>query len=128
MRIKCQVCGDLGYLQRLGHYCRVRHYRGINKDTNKSEFFYHQQSKDYVERILRDIKPDEKSGTDTKEECSSVQCKSENNIDLKLGISSQNCIMEPRAGFEPATYSLQGCRSGQLSYRGTYLLHHRGRK
>ena len=29
--------------------------------------------------------------------------------------------MEPRAGFEPATYSLQGCRSGQLSYRGTLV-------
>ena len=29
------------------------------------------------------------------------------------------CKMEPRAGIEPATYSLQGCRSNRLSYRGT---------
>ena len=29
--------------------------------------------------------------------------------------------MEPRAGFDPATNSLQGCRSTGLSHRGIYL-------
>ena len=38
-----------------------------------------------------------------------------------LGTRESNRALEPRAGFEPATYSLQGCRSGQLSYRGTLL-------
>ena len=93
MRIKCQVCQVDGYLQVLGNYARVRHYKRINPITKKSEFFYHQQSKDYVERTLRDIKPNEKSGTDTKEECSSVQCKTENNIEHKLndlGSESKN--------------------------------------
>ena len=28
--------------------------------------------------------------------------------------------MEPRAGFDPATNSLRGCRSTGLSHRGTY--------
>ncbi len=30
--------------------------------------------------------------------------------------------MEPRAGFDPATNSLQGCRSTGLSHRGTQSL------
>ena len=30
--------------------------------------------------------------------------------------------MEPRAGFDPATNSLQGCRSTGLSHRGTVAL------
>ena len=30
--------------------------------------------------------------------------------------------MEPRAGFDPATNSLQGCRSTGLSHRGTQQL------
>jgi hypothetical protein len=30
--------------------------------------------------------------------------------------------MEPRAGFDPATNSLQGCRSTGLSHRGTQFL------
>ena len=30
--------------------------------------------------------------------------------------------MEPMVGFEPTTYSLQNCRSNQLSYGGLILL------
>ena len=118
MRVKCQVCQVDGYLQVLGNYARVRHYKGINPITKKSEFFYHQQSRDYIENL----------NINGKGQCSSVQCKTENTIDLKPSSPNLNCVKEPRAGFEPATYSLQGCRSGQLSYRGTCLLHHRGRK
>jgi hypothetical protein len=31
----------------IGHF-RVRHYGGIDKNTGKSKFYYHQQSKDYA--------------------------------------------------------------------------------
>ncbi len=34
------------------------------------------------------------------------------------GILTVSHFLEPRAGFEPAAYSLQGCCSSQLSYRG----------
>ena len=85
MRIKCQVCQIDGYLQQIGKgYFRIRHYKGISKETNKSEFFYHQQSKDYVERALKDIKPNENLDTSNKGQCSSVQCKTQNNIEHKL--------------------------------------------
>ena len=56
MRLKCEQCGIEGYLQQIGRgYFRVRHYKGINKETNKSEFFYHQQTKEYIDRILPNI-------------------------------------------------------------------------
>ena len=92
MRVKCQVCQVDGYLQVLGNYARVRHYKGINLITKKSEFFYHQQSKDYVERTLKDIKPNENLDTSNNGQCSSVQCRIENNIEQKLndlGLKSQ---------------------------------------
>jgi hypothetical protein len=42
------------------------------------------------------------------------------NYGLEPSIACTHNKQEPRAGFEPATYSLQGCRSNQLSYRGTH--------
>ena len=51
MRIICEVCKQEGYLQQLGNYFRVRHYKG-KVEYGKSKFFYHQQSKKYVEEQL----------------------------------------------------------------------------
>jgi hypothetical protein len=48
MKIECEICHQVGYLQQLGNYYRVRHYSGINTETGKSKFQYHQQSKSYV--------------------------------------------------------------------------------
>ena len=85
MRLKCEQCGMEGFLQQIGkNYYRIRHYKGLNPITKKSEFFYHQQSKDYVERTLKDIKPNENLDTSNKGQCSSVQCKTQNNIEHKL--------------------------------------------
>jgi hypothetical protein len=52
MKIECEVCHALGYLQKLGNYYRVRHYQDLGKETGKSRFFYHQQSKEYALRQI----------------------------------------------------------------------------
>ena len=57
MRLKCEQCGIKGYLQQISR----GYYKGINKETNKSEFFYHQQSKDYVERTLKELESDQRA-------------------------------------------------------------------
>ena len=94
MKIACEVCGNKGYLQHIGkNYYRIRHYKGLNPVTKKSEFFYHQQSKDYVERALKGFEPNENLGTSSDGQCSSVQCKTENTIEHKLsnlGLESRN--------------------------------------
>jgi hypothetical protein len=56
MKIICEQCKKEGYLQVLGSYCRIRHYSGINAKTKKSMFYYHQQSKGYIQSILREQK------------------------------------------------------------------------
>jgi len=48
VRIICEVCKESGYLQQLGNYFRVRHYAGINPETGKAKFYYHQQTKEYA--------------------------------------------------------------------------------
>ena len=52
VKIECEVCNQLGYLQQLGNYFRVRHYAGMNPETGKAKFYYHQQSKEYAETQL----------------------------------------------------------------------------
>ncbi len=54
MKIECEVCHDIGYLQQLGNYYRIRHYQGIDKTAGKSKFYYHPQSKQYILSILRE--------------------------------------------------------------------------
>ena len=48
MKIKCEVCNQVGYLQQLGNYFRVRHYAGKNPDTDKAKFYYHQQTNEHA--------------------------------------------------------------------------------
>ena len=56
MKIVCEQCKKEGYLQVLGSYYRIRHYSGINDKTKKSMFYYHQQSKGYIQSLLREQK------------------------------------------------------------------------
>jgi len=50
MKIVCETCGKEGYLQRItDHYCRVRHYIGLNSVTKKPRFEYHKQNSSYIE-------------------------------------------------------------------------------
>ena len=78
MKIVCEQCKKEGYLQVLGSYYRIRHYSGINAKTKKSMFYYHQQSKGYIQSLLREQKlvGPELNG----EQCSSGQ----ESIDLNL--------------------------------------------
>ena len=98
MKVKCEVCGIDGYLQTLGSYHRVRHYVGIDPITKKSKFSYCPQTKEYIDRILAS-----QALTNTYHLTTG--------IDLELSVSNPDCIEKPRAGIEPATYSLQGCCS-----------------
>ena len=94
MRLKCEQCGIEGFLQQIGkNYYRIRHYRGLNPITKKSEFFYHQQSKDYVERTLKEHEPNQELDIGNNGQCSSVQCRTGNTIEHKLndlGSESKN--------------------------------------
>ena len=56
MKIICEQCKKEGYLQVLGSYYRTRHYSGINAETKKSMFYYHQQSKGYIQSLSREQK------------------------------------------------------------------------
>ena len=98
MKVKCEVCGIDGYLQTLGSYHRIRHYVGIDPITKKSKFSYCPQTKEYLNRILASQPLANTDHLTT-------------GIDLKLSVSNSNNGVEPRAGIEPATYSLQGCCS-----------------
>jgi hypothetical protein len=52
VKIVCQVCGVLGYLQHIGkNYYRVRHYVGFK--NGKPLFKYHRQDPEYVHKLLR---------------------------------------------------------------------------
>ena len=94
VKILCPTCNTEGYLQTLGNYHRIRHYVGIDPITKKSKFSYCPQTREYIDRILATQPEHLTTG-----------------IDLKLSVSNSNNGVEPRAGIEPATYSLQGCRS-----------------
>ena len=51
VKIVCQVCGIVGYLQHIGkNYYRVRHYVGFK--NGKPLFKYHRQDPQYVHKLL----------------------------------------------------------------------------
>jgi len=60
--VECQVCHRVGSLQILGNYYRIRHYEKLV--NGKPVFTYHRNDKDYIERILSNLKAnaDLKSG------------------------------------------------------------------
>ena len=85
MRLKCEQCGIVGFLQQIDkNYFRIRHYKGLKPVTKKSGFFCHQQSKDYAERTPKKLEPNENLATSNNGQCSSVQRKTGNTIEHKL--------------------------------------------
>ena len=52
--IECQICHITGSLQILGNYYRIRHYEKLI--NGKPTFTYHRNDKDYIERILANLK------------------------------------------------------------------------
>ena len=58
VKIVCQVCGVIGYLQHIGkNYYRVRHYVGY--ENGKPVFKYHRQDPEYVKDLLEKKKVDQ---------------------------------------------------------------------
>jgi hypothetical protein len=53
MRIVCEMCAKVGYLQHTGkNYYRIRHYERLDSRSKKPVFTYHQQSLDYFKRKI----------------------------------------------------------------------------
>ena len=87
MKIVCEVCRKMGYLQHIGKsYYRIRHYIGLNPNSKKPRFEYHKQSLLYVKKILTN-----------KDNSSNIDLNDQSNIDLKL---LNNCSLteNTRAG------------------------------
>ena len=105
VRIKCEQCKIEGLLQKVGkHYFRIRHYDGMNPNTHKPKFHYHQNSKDYVLKTLTD------SGV-LKENMTIDQVfMTKRNIDPEKSKAPSVKRMAGGVGFEPTTTSLGGLR------------------
>ena len=72
MKIVCEVCGKIGYLQHLSkNYFRIKHY--LSSVDGKLKFSYHKQSLEYVNKILRNEQTNSK-----------IDPIDPNNIDQKL--------------------------------------------
>ena len=103
-KLKCEVCGIEGTAQvfynKAGQlkYGRVRHYQKL--DENKKPMFeYHPQSKEYLTEKLKLVLP----------KIDPIDPKQNNNdqdVDQNLRVFNSNQVMEPRAGFGPATITL----------------------
>ena len=100
MRIVCEQCGKVGLLHKIGkQYFRVRHYLGIDPNTHKPKFSYHQQSIKWVNNQLAIVNM-------TIDQLDKVK----KNIDLNKSKSPSNKIIAGGVGFEPTTTSLGGLR------------------
>ena len=91
VRIVCEQCKELGYLQVLGNYCRIRHYDKII--DGKSTFHYHQISRQYAEKCLSEIKDKTDVNSEKPDNESSVQVINTEHLQsghLNLGLESEN--------------------------------------
>ena len=98
MRIVCKVCSQIGYLQQLGNYFRVRHYAGIDPETGKAKFYYHQQTKEYVETQLALI---EKQGSLKQQPLEQLNNVDQSNLKDLSSISSGRSLVW--LGLQPPT-------------------------
>ena len=107
-RGKCPVCGLVGYLQVLnkGRFYRIRHYDRMV--DGRPKFHYHTVSKDQANAILAS---DSKANLHLTNRSVIPMTSVPVSNDQENPNSDPNLLMEPRAGIEPATYSLQGCCS-----------------
>ena len=106
VKIECEICREKGTLQKIGNnYYRVRHYDGVDLETKKLRFHYHQQTKEYAKRELEKL-----VGTKALENTVFNQNKigQKVNIDLKQTKLSPKLAMAGPVGFEPTTFSLEG--------------------
>ena len=83
MKIVCNVCGKMGYLQHLSkNYYRVRHYGGLNPITQKPRFEYHKQNPSYIDKVFKEQA--------NNNEALSIDLIGQGNINLNLNNSGFN--------------------------------------
>jgi hypothetical protein len=116
MRIICEVCQTEGYLQQLGNYYRVRHYEGKG-ENGKGKFYYHQQTKDWIDRQLENTK-DSTVNSFSVQTGQSVQVTVQESIDpdnLKIA-SIHECMPERSSsswlGHKPSKLAIPGSIPG----------------
>jgi hypothetical protein len=106
MRNECEVCKVEVYLQQLGNYYRIRHYEGKG-ENGKGKFFYHQQTKDYAESKLRELK----QNLSIRKESNTVAIEQKGQCTIDL--TDQNTItnIEPKQAHNGSnTENKGGCR------------------
>ena len=104
MRVKCETCGIEGYLQVLGNYARIRHYSGIDPTNKKSKFYYHQQSKAYIESLGIKSNDNRKLRDMTNNSIGHLNT----TIDQRLNHNESFLNKAGGVGFEPTTTDLGG--------------------
>jgi hypothetical protein len=83
MKIVCNVCRKMGYLQHLSkNYYRVRHYGGLNPITQKPRFEYHKQNPSYIDKVFKEQA--------NNNEALSIDLIGQGNIDLNLNNNGSN--------------------------------------
>ena len=98
VKAECPICKITGSIQLFINkqnevrYARTRHYSHLDKDSKKPQFTY--------------CKIEDLEALKTLLNGQLCQDKPSNNIDQKLKDSNFNFLMEPRAGFDPATITL----------------------
>ena len=102
MKIKCEICGKMGYLQQLKNYYRVRHYSPQLKAKGKYPFYYHQQSRAHAESQLKNIKVENFNKQKPKENCEHQKCSTVQKNSQYLGSKSSGCSLV-WLGHQPAT-------------------------
>jgi hypothetical protein len=107
MKVRCEVCGNLGQLQHLSeNYYRVKHYLG--SVDGRLKFEYHKQSLEYMRNILDTTQGKYIDPIDQK------------TIDLKLKDSNSFFVnVAGGVGFEPTTTNLGGWCSIRDSCKST---------
>jgi hypothetical protein len=107
VKISCEVCGIEGTLQQLTpRHFRIKHYLGIDQTTKKPKCSYHQISKEYAEKSLK-----EKGVKIRSKKLRIDQTFDLNNNYIDLNKLKISFILNNEAGplgFEPRAFSLEG--------------------
>ena len=114
MKIECEVCHVVGYLQQLGNYYRIRHYQGIDKVTGKSKFFYHPQSREYalcqIDKVnVENFKTVNSTFKDSEADHNNTEIKAKCSSGLDLELKDSSTKLENQGGCSLAWFRTSAC-------------------